>query len=215
MTPTVAKTIDTVTHVGQPFDWYSFFSNPITLVFLSALLTSGLVIGALKFIFKLGATTKSFNDAISDIGELKKGVQVIERCIVEMQTVMKAKYSRLHFTHTITIYGQSHSPVKLKSEYKEFITTAKIDEQIKNKNAQLLKWLRSQKPRTGLDAQDDIIDLVVSGQISQYLDLDNFRQNLYKKGKTSEDANGILFVYLFEILIPQLELLEEKTKNKS
>jgi hypothetical protein len=64
-------------------------------------------------------------------------------------------------------------------------------------------------------AQDNITDFVISGEVSKYLDLTDFRQNLYKKGKTSQDANGILVVYLFEIFIPQLNIPDGDKKIKS
>lgn len=126
---------------------------------------------------------------------------------------MKSKLTRVTFSHSIGRYGQAHSPIVLKNEFKELVTTPKLDEQIKNKNKDLLDWLKKRKPLTGLDAQDDIADFVISGEIEKYLDLKKYKQYLYEKGKTSEDANGILGVYLFGVLIPQLKLPDGKEQK--
>ncbi len=66
-----------------------------------------------------------------------------------------------------------------------------------------------------MDAQDFIADLVFSDLISTYIDLTKYKQNLYKKGKTSEDAKGILTVYLYEAIIPMLHLPDGDKRNKS
>ena len=213
----MAATTSAITQNMNNLDWYKFFSDPIVL----AIVSSGIIITGVgllfKFVFKLGGTNTTFNTAVGDIGILKTSVETIEHCITEIQTIMKQKYSRsrLNFTHSISRYGQAHSPISLKAEFRQFITDPKLDDQIKEKNTVLLKWLEKQKPATGLDAQDDIIELVTSGKISEYLKLDKYKQNLYKKGKTSEDASGILFVYLFEVLIPQLNLPNGEEKKKS
>lgn len=202
------------------FNWYEFFSDPIVL----AIISSGVVITflglLLKIVFKLGAMDLQFKNVIEDVGSLKEDMggrmETIEHCIIEIQTVMKAKFAGLNFTHTITKYGVGRSPIRLRDEYMKFITVPKLDKQIKSKNNELLKWLKDKKPSNGLDAQDHIIDLVVSENILDYLKLDDYKQNLYEKGKTSEDADGILFVYLFDVLIPQLNLpdAEKKTIKK-
>lgn len=75
---------------------------------------------------------------------------------------------------------------------------------------QLAEIIKSQNPATGLDAQKYIGNLVSSDEIEKYLDVKNFKQLLYTKGKTVEDYYGILAVYLFEMIIPKLPISEDK-----
>ena len=58
-----------------------------------------------------------------------------------------------------------------------------------------------------------MVIFVTSDEVSKYLDLTLYKQNLYKKGKTSQDAIGILAVYLFEVLIPALNLPDADYKK--
>lgn len=130
----------------------------------------------------------------------------IEKSVVEIQGILTNKY-RLKFQQSIASkYGKANSPVVLKDTYKPFITKPKLDKQIEEKKPQLLEWLEDQEPQTGLDAQDAISALVLSDEIDTFLDLNEYKQNLYQKGKTSEDAQGILILYLFEVLIPELKI---------
>lgn len=141
--------------------------------------------------------------------ELKERIVTIEHAITELQTVVVTKY-KIQIQHIIVSkYGQAKSPIVLKDEFKPLIINTGLDKQIKQKKDKLLNWLKEQKPRTGLDAQDDISNFVISNEVIKYLDLTEYKQYLYQKGKTSEDANGVLAVYLFEILIPLLQLPEK------
>jgi hypothetical protein len=125
--------------------------------------------------------------------------------VIEIQTFIANKYD-IKLQHMITSeYGQSNSPMVLKDKYREFVTATGIDKQVSDQQNKLVKWLKSKHPATGLDAQDAITIFVVSGEIADYLDLTNFKNYLYEKGKTSDDAAGILTVYLFETLIPILQ----------
>lgn len=145
--------------------------------------------------------------------KLKDRLDKVEKCVIEMQTAMRAKL-KVDLQQTISSkYGVSNSPMVLNAAYREFITAPKIDEQVESKKEELLKWLNAQKPKTGLDAQDDIGELVITNKIAEFLDLDEYRQNLYRKGKTSQDAIGILAVYLFQILIPELGLPDGEDKK--
>ncbi|MDA1079129.1 MAG: hypothetical protein O2840_00340 [bacterium] len=130
----------------------------------------------------------------------------IEKSVVEIQGILTNKY-RLKFQQSIASkYGKSNSPIVLKSTFKPFITKPKLDKQIETKKPQLLEWLEDQEPQTGLDAQDAISALVLSDEIDHFLDLKSYKQYLYEQGKTSEDAQGILILYLFEVLIPELKI---------
>ena len=141
---------------------------------------------------------------------LEKRMTLIEHAIIEIQTFLKTKF-RIDLSYPIAIkYGQSHNPIVIKEEFKKFIKTPKLDQQIKEKEAQLLEWLKAKKPQTGLDAQDYISEFVISDEVSKYLNLKEYKQHLYQQGKTTEDAVGILAVYLFGILIPKLQFEEKK-----
>lgn len=134
----------------------------------------------------------------------KKRIGSIEHCITEMQTALTTKWTTLSFQRTI--YGISNSPIVLREEFKEFVTEPKLDEQINRKSEELLNVIKAMNPETGLDAQRYIDYLVFSNEIGKYLDLKDYRQNLYNKGKTDQDAIGILAVYLYEQLIPMLNI---------
>lgn len=135
---------------------------------------------------------------------VKNRVKNIETCITEIQASLRAKH-KMTFVHAVDKYGVAKSPMVLKDDWKPFITSVGIDVQIKNKENELLNWLKEQKPKTGIDAQDKILDLIGSGGIEKYLDLTKYKQNLYQKGKTSDDVVGVLWVYLSEVLIPKLK----------
>lgn len=159
-----------------------------------------LVLVGIILYFFISKTINKVSDRVSDI----------EQCIIEIQTTLRTKY-KMQFQQNITSkYGVAHSPIVLRNEYRDYILKTKLDKQIKSREKELLEWLKEQKPKTGLDAQDDIGELVSSDVIAKYLDLTEYKQNLYKKGKTSEDAIGILAVYLYEILIPKLQLPDGK-----
>ncbi|MEK7498138.1 MAG: hypothetical protein AAB656_04445, partial [Patescibacteria group bacterium] len=138
----------------------------------------------------------------------------IESCVTELQTFLKVRFPGSEFQRSLSNYGQPGSPIVLKNDFRTFITTPEMDKQVNSKKKNLLGWLRKRKPKTGLDAQDHIAYLVESDEIEKYLNLTKYKQNLYQKGKTSRDAHGILAVYLFEILIPELHLPDGKKKPK-
>ena len=147
---------------------------------------------------------KTVNKALKDLSQLNL-------CIVEIQTFLRSKYKNISFEQIINVYGQANSPIVLKKEFVHFVTDVELDKQIEKNKVKLAKWLKKTKPNTGIDAQERIVNLVESDQVEKYLNLTKFKQNLYLKGKTIVDANGILAVYLFEILIPELGLNEEKS----
>ncbi len=154
---------------------------------------------------RMSSLEKELNNLKKEINHLKDRMSDIENCIIEMQAILKNKYN-LFFTRTVTNkYGQSNSPLSLKPQYKKFITDVGLDKQIEDQKDELVQWLKDKKPKSGLEAQDYIEILVISQEIEKYLDLVKYEQNLYEKGKTSEDAVGILTVYLYEVLIPQLK----------
>jgi len=127
----------------------------------------------------------------------------ITNALIEIQTLLRvAGYSIQQDVGRE--YGKSGSPIVLKSKYRPFIEKSELADQISEKLPQLLSWLKDQKPRTGIDAQDKISHFVISGKIEDYLDLTDYKQDLYEKGKTARDVMGILAVYLFEVLIPKL-----------
>lgn len=144
-----------------------------------------------------------------DFNSAKSRIASIEHCITELQTVLTTKWTSISFQRNL--YGISNSPIILREEFRKFITDPKLDEQISEKVDTLVNLLKKKKPETGLDAQGHIDYLVFSNEIHKYLDLKDYRQNLYKKGKTDQDAIGILAVYLYEILIPRLDISDKNT----
>jgi len=164
------------------------------------------------FLYKL---IKNDLDKVSgNIKTVGNRVIDIEGCVTEIQSCLKIKYPRLALQRTIPMYSQSASPIVLKDDFKIFITAPGMDKQIAEKKNELLEWLKGKNSETGLDAQDYIADLVSSDEIERFLDLSEYKNNLYQKGKTSEAASGILAVYLFQVLIPELHLPEKKPDNK-
>lgn len=158
------------------------------------------------------AISKTIGDTIRKVGDRVKDM---EHCIIEIRSILKTKFPRISLEHSIASYGRANSPIVLKNEFRTFITESELDKQIKEKKTELLEWLKKQNPKTGLDAQDNIGNLVMTeDEIVKYLDLTEYRQNLYKKGKTSGDAIGILAVYLFEVLIPELHLPDGDKSKK-
>ena len=157
---------------------------------------------AVIFFFLIRTTV---NKALKDLSQLNL-------CIVEIQTFLRSKYKNISFEQIINVYGQANSPIVLKDQYLPFITKVGLDKQIENKKSELIIWLRKQKPKTGIDAQDFIYNLVTTNEIENYLDLTAYKQNLYKNGKTAIDVEAILGIYLFGILIPTL--FPPSTKSK-
>ena len=142
----------------------------------------------------------------SHIKVTKNRVKNIEHCVIEMSTIIRTEFPNITLSHTISDYGQSNSPIVLRDEFRPFIKEPELDKLIEEKESDLVKWLKSEKPKTGLDAQDDIANFVAFDEVSEYIDLTKYKQYLYRKGKTSHDADGILTLYLFEVLIPKLNL---------
>lgn len=146
------------------------------------------------------------------LSQVKDRTDEIEKCVVELQGVLRNKY-QLQFQQSVASkYGQAHSPIVLRPEFRRFIIEPGLADQIKAKLPALISLLKELNPQTGLDAQDFITGLILSDEINQYLDLTKYKQYLYEQGKTSEDAAGILALYLFETLIPELNLPESDTE---
>ena len=137
------------------------------------------------------------------VDKFNNTLERIKQSILEIHTTLKAKL-KVDFDQTIDKYGQANSPMVLKDEFKQYVTKTSIETQVENKRGELINWLKEQKPDTGIDAQDRISNLVISGEIEKFLDLTQYKQYLYKKGKTLKDMHGILTVYLFEKLIPKI-----------
>jgi len=134
---------------------------------------------------------------------LEKAIQSLNHCIVEIQTLLR-KSRKFDFKQTIHPFATHISPIVLKNEFKPLVEKPGLDKQINKKLPELIEWLKKQKPTTGIDAQDKIDDFVLSGKVEDYLDLDEYKKYLYKKGRNSVDATAILAVYLYEVLIPKV-----------
>lgn len=146
------------------------------------------------------------NTIMPSIESVEKRVGTIEYCIVEIQTIMKTKFKGLTLEHSIKTYSVSNSPLILKEEFKPIFLKTGLADQIQNKESAILELVKKYNPKTGLDAQDVIVNLVLSDEISVILDLTVYKQYLYKEGKVTEDAMSMLAIYLFEFIIPKLQL---------
>lgn len=175
----------TWTEIGNILVYYGFTPHTLTPLILFAL--------CLYYFLNKG------------IDSLKSDISNLKHCIVELQTILKTKDKKLMLQYAVDKFGQSHSPIVLKDKYRPFIIDSGIDIQINNKEDELMEWLKNQKPKTGIDAQDKILDLITSDDISKYLNLSNYKQNMYEKGLTSQDVAGVLWIYLSEVLIPKLK----------
>lgn len=134
---------------------------------------------------------------------IKTAIESLNHCVLEMQTLLR-RNKKFDFKQSISSFGQSLSPMVLKKELKPLIQKSGLAKQVNSKLSQLVKLLKNKKPKNGIDAQDKIDELVLSGEIKKYLDLNKYEEYLYQKGKTSVDAAGILTVYLYEVLIPEV-----------
>lgn len=144
------------------------------------------------------------------IDKLKERLVDLEKAVLEIQTLLRAK--KMHIQHAIAQYGVAHSPIVLKQEFKPFVVDSGLEKQVNNKIEELTEAIRQKKPTTGLDAQKYIENLVLSDEIEKYLDVKEFKQLLYTKGKTTDDYYGILIIYLFETIIPKLGIPDGEKK---
>lgn len=189
------------------------------LLWLSNIISS-ILLGDLKYKIATKDDLQKFvtrddlQHLISPLDESLQGlnyaVQNLNHAVIEIQTVLRER-GQIDCQQKIVLlqYGQAHSPLILKDEYRSYIENTGLGEQITQNTKKLLNWLQERKPKTGLDAQDAIFNLVISDEVAKYLDLTEYKEYLYQKGKTSVDAEGILILYLFEILIPQLPKRKE------
>lgn len=144
------------------------------------------------------------------IDGVKSDVDNTKLCVVEMRSIMKLKLKGISFEQAVKGYGIANSPIVLKDEFRHFITDVGLDKQIEKKKDEFIKWLKKEEPKTGIDAQEDIYNFVVTKEIEKYVDLTEYKQNLYKNGKSSIDVEAILGIYLFGVLIPELFPEEKK-----
>jgi len=134
---------------------------------------------------------------------IKKAIESLNHCVLEIQ-ILLGKSRKFDFKQSISSFAQSMSPIILKKEFRPLVEGSGLADQINKKLPKLAEWLKKEKPTTGIDAQDKIDDLVLSGKIEEYLDLDEYKKYLYKNGKTSVDVLAILTIYLYEVLIPKV-----------
>ena len=154
---------------------------------------------------KFDDVEKRFSKLDLRLEGLSKRIHKIELCITEIQTVLATKF-KFTFNHVVLDFGNAFSPIKLKDEYRRHIVEGKLDEQLKKDEVlnRLIAWLAAKNPETGLDAQNYIMDLVLTTKINDYLSLKDFRKDIYEQGLTESAADAILALYLFEEVIPKV-----------
>lgn len=161
-----------------------------------------------------GVFRQRFSQLESSMSSVLISVQSLNSCVDELQTILRNRNKGMNFTkETIGIYGRAKSPIVLKDEFRELVQETGLQEQITQNKEALVRWLREKNPETGLDAQGYISDLIVTEEVDAFLDTKAFKEYLYEHGKSAQDYYGILMVYLFETIIP--EVLRENTNVES
>ncbi len=178
--------------------------KPITDNWLALTQLATLIISIILFSRRFGSFETKFKNVEDSTQKLKDSVEHGNKCIVELQTYLRAKNKFTFNEQTLGIYGVANSPIVLNPIYKPYIIKSGLEKEIKENNSKLVDWLKSKHPNTGLDAQSLISELVTDNSVESYINTSSFKQYLYKKGKSPADYYGILAVYLFEILIPQV-----------
>lgn len=197
---TASATIAAIVQSADQVNWVV----PIleSLLKYAPLLTLMTVIGAALISF--GVFKQKFETIGSDMKKVLKSVGGLNECVDEIQTILRNKYRSMTLTkETISIYGKANSPIVLRDEFRPYVKDSGLDQEIEKRKTKLVEWLKSKKPKTGLDAQSYILDLVYSDKIDEIIDTKKFKDFLYKKGKIPQDFYVILAIYLFEIIIPE------------
>jgi len=92
------------------------------------------------------------------------------------------------------MYGTAGSPITLRNEFKPLVENSGLVKELdRNKNA-LAKRIRQEQPKTGIDAQSIIDELVVSGKIEDLIDTANFKKYLYETGRSNIDYTGTCYL---------------------
>jgi hypothetical protein len=161
--------------------------------------------GLISIGIKIGQFQHSFNNLANSLNQINPVVVRLNSCVQELQSVMKNKYKKLAILQeTIDLYGIANSPIVLKEEFRDYIQSSGLANQIEEKKIELSNWLKKKKPTTGLDAQEILLDFVISDEVEKYLDTREFKRLLYESGKTLKDHYIILAIYLFETIIPEV-----------
>lgn len=98
--------------------------------------------------------------------------------------------------------GDAKSPLKLKEKYKEVILSSDLPDQIKNKEEKIIDLVKRENPKTAFDAQK-IIDCKI-GDIMGWFDLTDYKNKLYQAGVPVGVEDGIIAIYLYELVIPKI-----------
>ncbi len=157
-----------------------------------------------RFETSLDILSKNLDILAKKVEKIEVVLARLNHCMVEVQTFIKTICPGATFAEVIELYGASNSPMVLKSEFKHYIYDTSLDIQIKDKKEKLVEWLKNRHPETGLDAQTFLFELVVSDEINKFIDTKKLKDLLYQEGKTVKDYHGILSIYLFEVIIPEV-----------
>lgn len=188
----------------QFIDGLNKYAPLLGLIFL----VGGAIFAGFKLWGKILEAKMTLKNLSDDISQLSPVVARLNKCVVELQTTMRSRYRTLSLVHeTLDFYGERNSPIVLKDEYRDYIQRSGLASEIEEKKSTLVQWLRSKKPKTGLDAQEAILDLVFSDKIEKKIDTTEYKKQLYESGKSARDYYLILSIYLFEVIIP--EVIEE------
>lgn len=205
-------------------------SKNSTMVFLKDYwqVLAGLVAVAfvtIKTVQRVFARINKIDTIENDVGTLKTDVKALKTDVTALKidtSYVKGKIDAIekllrNFAKTSKSLVNAHSPVVLRDEFKPLVHDSGMGKEIETKKPQLVEWLKSKNPPTGLDAQDMVYDLVLSDELNNFIPIEavnKFKQHLYIKGRTSEEFYGILSAYLYEALIPELNFPGDNKDTK-
>lgn len=159
----------------------------------------------------LGVRIGKYETKMENLKEVPDKLGKIDKTLIEITTFLRGQFKTV-IGESMGIYGQSNSPIVLKKDFRPLVEESGLKQQVDDNESKLVEWLKSKKPKTGLDAQNYILDLVSTDKLQEYIDTNTFKQHLYKKGLTTAAYYGILGVYLFERIIPKV--ISEKKNVK-
>lgn len=165
----------------------------------------GSALGSAVFIArKIGGLETQFSQMLKQVDMLTKVTEQLNNCVNEMQVILKQKFDLKFDQKTLNMYGSAHSPLVLREEFKPLIRETGLADEVRQQEKKLTAWLRAKKPQTGLDAQDEITQLVLTNEIEEYLDTRKLKDKIYQMGRSTEDYQAIVAIYLFETIIPKV-----------
>lgn len=195
----------------NPYAIFDLMDFSLNTDIINLLLGSGILLVLIRFVFNIGEFNNRFVNVEKKVekmdkslGEMKKDIRSFKTKVNNWSKDVDKTLEDHDFRIRNISFLKSKSPAGLKEEFIPLVTESGMAEQLEENNEKLVKWVKRQKPKNGLEAQDAIVHLVMSGKIHNYVDPEDYYQKVYEEGYLSSDAKTILGLYLFEKLIPQI-----------